>query len=237
MNILTRDKVTFGWKDMLKTPGKRWMNRTPSYNMCRAAERAYSEGLSVLDMKAVLEIYEKEEMEEGCETLYIMSGNGERESLHIGPRIGYLYPAKEIAVSLCTVGGVVDDKISGYAAKKEYLMMYYVYTFAVRALDELSEYVRGCLEARAKGKGWGVSPAMQPGSVNGWEVSGQRDLIRLGHGDKIGISLNETDFMLPQISNSSLIGLGPEYDASRVGSMCHECPRNKTCLWRRENIA
>lgn len=236
MEILTLDKVTFEWKDMLRTHGKNGRSRAPSENICRAAERAYAEGLAALDMKAALEIYVKEEIEEGCETLCLTSGDGRKESLRIGPRIGYLYPAKEIAVSLCTAGWGVSDKISGYAAKENYLMMYYVDAFAVRALAELSEYVRGHLEARAKEKGWGVSPAMQPGSVNGWEVSGQRDLMRLGHGDKIGISLNEADFMLPRISCSFLIGLGPEYSAAKAGSMCHECPRNKTCLWRRENL-
>ena len=66
-----------------------------------------------------------------------------------------------------------------YSFEEEYLLMYYLDSFAVKAIGELSELLRRTVEEMAKERGWGVGPSMQPGSVTGWDVSGQSDLYRL----------------------------------------------------------
>lgn len=49
-------------------------------------------------------------------------------------------------------------------------------------------------------------------SVEGsWSVRGQSDLYRAGHGEALGLTLNDASFLLPHVSNSALIGIGPHY--------------------------
>ena len=232
--LITLDKITFTWEDLLanmKSKGK----REPGPQMLEAAERAYSEGIGLLDLRAAYEVFEVQGIED--ETLILsLPSEDRREKLYIGPRISYLEPAEKAVIGLCTAGPAIVQAMEKYAAEEEYLLMYYIDAFAVKALGELSELFRHKAEDMAKENGWGVGPSMQPGAVTGWDVSGQSDLYRLAGGDSIGLRVNESHFLLPRISNSTIIGTGPGYRHMKVGSMCHECVRKDTCLWRRENV-
>ncbi len=56
-----------------------------------------------------------------------------------------------------------------YSVAEEYLLMYYVDAFAVKAFGELSELLRRTAEESSRcGKGLGRRTSMQPGSVTGW---------------------------------------------------------------------
>ena len=233
--LITLDKITFTWEDLIvnmKSKGK----RAPGPEMLEAAERAYKEGTGLLDLKAVYEVFDVEGIEEDKTLKLYLPAEDIRENLYIGPRISYLEPAKKAVIGLCTAGAPIVQTMEKYAAEEEYLLMYYIDSFAVKALGELSELLRRTVEEMAAEKGWGVGPSMQPGSVTGWEVSGQSDLYRLGKGETIGLCVNDSHFLLPRISNSTIIGTGPGYRDMKVGSMCHECVRKDTCLWMRENV-
>ena len=233
--LITLDKITFTWEDLIanmKGKGK----RGPGPEMIEAAERAYKEGAGLLDLKAVYEVFDVEGIEEDKTLKLYLPAEDIRENLYIGPRVGYLEPAKKAVIGLCTAGAPIVQTMEKYASKEEYLLMYYIDAFAVKALGELSELLRRTVEEMAAEKGWGVGPSMQPGSVTGWEVSGQSDLYRLGKGETIGLCVNDSHFLLPRISNSTIIGTGPGYRDMKVGSMCHECVRKDTCIWRRENV-
>ena len=232
--LITLDKITFTWEDLIanmKGKGR----RVPGPEMLEAAERAYREGIGLLDLKASCEVFDVEGIEE--ETLILSLPREERsERLYIGPRISYLEPAKKAVTGLCTAGHAIVQAMEKYSLEEEYLLMYYMDAFAVRALGEISELFRRTVEEVANEKGWCVGPSMQPGAVTGWSVSGQSDLYRLAGGDTIGLRINSSHFLLPRISNSTIIGTGPGYKDMKVGSMCHECVRRDTCLWRRENV-
>lgn len=232
--LLTLDKINFTWEDLLanmKNRGK----REPKPKILEAAERAYREGIALLDLKAVYEVFDVEGIEENCTLKLYLPSENLRENLYIGPRINYLEPAKKAVIGLCTTGSKIVEAMDNYSVDGDYLAMYYLDVFAVKALGELSEAFRRIVEEMASEKDWGVGPSMQPGSVTGWDVSGQSDLYRLSKGDSISLRINVSHFLMPMISNSTLIGTGPGYKDMKVGSMCHECVRQDTCLWRREN--
>ena len=234
MEILTLERVGITYEDLVAASAKN--GRVPSEDMIAAAKRAACEGSALIELRSVYEIYKNMEIASGSEVLELCGGSGAAERVHIGPKIGYLYPAKEIVIAICTAGKAIADAMRAYSESGDYLMMYYLDSFGVRALAEMSSYMRSHVERIAGEKGWGVGPSMQPGSVQGWDVTGQNDLYRLGHGSALGLTLNESSFLVPQISNSALIGIGPHYTESKIGSMCHECPRQNECLWRRENV-
>lgn len=233
--LLTLDKITFKWEDLLgnmKSSGR----REPGPEMLKAVERAYVEGMGLIDPKAAYQIYDVEGIEDEKTLKLFLPAENRREKLYIGPRASYLQPAQKAVIGLCTVGPAIVELMEKYSLEEEYLLMYYIDAFAVRALAEISEHLRRTVEDISKEQGWGVGPSMQPGSVVGWEVSGQRDLYRLGGGEAIGLSINDSHFLLPRISDSTIIGMGPGYRNVKVGSMCHECVRRDTCQWRRENV-
>lgn len=233
--LLTLDKINFAWEDLftnIKAKGK----REPGPQILEAAERVYKEGVGLLDLKAVYEVFDVESIEEDSTLKLYLPGEDLREELYIGSRVSYLEPAKKAVIGLCTAGSKIVEAMDKYSQDEDYLAMYYLDVFAVKALGELSEALRRTVEEMASEKGWGVGPSMQPGSVTGWDVSGQSDLYRLSKGDSIGLRVNDSYFLLPRISNSTIIGIGPGYKNIKVGSMCHECVRQDTCLWRRENV-
>lgn len=235
MVILSIDKVSFTAEDLVASAKKTGRRRSSSADMQECATKAYDEGAKLLSLRASVEFYDIGDIESGDENINLFT-KCTVEPVYIGQSIGYLFPAKTVAVALCTAGRSLVSAMDMYANNGEYLLMYYLDAFGVRALGEMSQKVREYVTAAAIEKGWGVGPQMQPGSVAGWEVSGQRDLFRLAHGEQLGLSLNESCFLIPRISDSLLIGIGPHYDKKQVGSLCSECPRFKECLWRKENI-
>ena len=70
----------------------------------------------------------------------------------------------------------------------------------------------------------------------GWNVRGQRDLLSLIPIDEIGVTLTSSYMLVPQKSGSGLIGTGPGYEQSQVGTLCHWCSLQSSCWRRRERV-
>lgn len=235
MAIITLDKVSFSCEEVLaKEKEKRKGKKLPEA-MEKGAYAAFDKALRLIELKALIETFPIRDI--SGEFVEIETERG-RERFHVGPRVaGLLMPAKEIAAALCTASGRVADKIHQYGAEGENILMYYLDIFAVKALDELAAKVSAHVEERANERGWGVGPLMQPGSAEGWAVTGQKTLFALCQGERLGLSINESSMLAPHISDSLIIGVGPDYANKRVGSLCPECPRYAVCLWRKENVA
>jgi hypothetical protein len=95
--------------------------------------------------------------------------------------------------------------------------------------------LRCVAEEAAASLGWGVSEALSPGSLVGWQLRGQRELCSLLPLETIGVRLNDYCVLEPHKSFSVMIGLGPGYTSAKVGSVCKYCALNATCWRRRED--
>lgn len=235
MAIITLDKVSFRCEEVLAKEKEKRKGKGLPESMEKGAYAAFDEALRLVELKAIVETFPIRDI--SGESVEIETERGS-ERFHVGPRVaGLLMPAKEIAAVLCTAGGKVADKIHQYGAEGENILMYYLDIFAVKALADLVAKVSAHVEEGAKERGWGVAPLMQPGSVEGWAVTGQKTLFALCQGERLGLSINESSMLVPHISDSLIIGEGPDYANKRVGSLCPECPRYAVCLWRKENVA
>jgi hypothetical protein len=105
----------------------------------------------------------------------------------------------------------------------------------VVGLGAVGEALRCLAEETAAREEWGVSAALSPGSLVGWELVGQRELCALLPLDSIGVRLNGYCVLEPHKSFSLVIGIGPGYDSGHVGSVCKFCALKNSCWRRRED--
>jgi hypothetical protein len=163
------------------------------------------------------------------------SQGGQQSTLRIGPKADLLRGAERALVSVVTIGSELERRVHELQAAGEGLRSYLLDSAGVVALGAVSEAIRCLAEEAAADHEWGVSPSLSPGSLVGWPLVGQRELCALLPLDAIGVQLNSHCVLVPYKSVSGLIGLGPGYGASRVGSVCKYCSLRNTCWRRRED--
>lgn len=152
--------------------------------------------------------------------------------LTIGPKIDLLEPAKRVIVAVHTIGRKLEDKVEELMQSGDALHGYMLDSVGVLALGAAGEALHHIAEARAEELGWGLGPALAPGTLVGWDLSGQRQLCDLLPLERIGVELNPYYVLEPHKSVSTLVGLGPKYSTFKVGSVCRFCALKESC-WRR----
>jgi hypothetical protein len=155
--------------------------------------------------------------------------------LHIGPKAGLMAGARRALVGVGTIGPALEARVHELQAAREVLDSYLLDSAGVVALGAVGEALRCLAEEAAAAEGWGVSPALSPGSLVGWPLTGQRVLCGLLPLAEIGVHLNGYCVLEPHKSFSSLIGLGPDFHSGKVGSVCKYCSLQDTCWRRRED--
>jgi hypothetical protein len=157
---------------------------------------------------------------------------GEEAVLHVGPKADLLRGASQALVGVGTIGPELEEQVSRLGSDREGLKSYMLDTVGVLVVGAVGAALRCLAEETAAGQGLGVSLALAPGSLLGWSLRGQRELCALLDLESIGVQLNSHNMLVPQKSSSVLIGLGPGYTATKVGSVCKYCALQGTC-WRR----
>ena len=160
---------------------------------------------------------------------------GMESVLHVGPKAGLLADAQRALVSVATIGPALGREVSELQRAGKGLTSYLLDTAGVLALGAVGASLRCLVEETAAAQRWGVSEALAPGSLVGWQVRGQRELCSLLPLDAIGVRLNEHCVLEPHKSFSVVIGLGSGYTRIKVGSACKYCALQHTCWRRRED--
>ena len=137
-----------------------------------------------------------------------------------------------ISAAVYTIGPALERQVHGLETAGETLLAYMLDTVGVLALGAVGEALRDRVENLASELGWGVSPALSPGSLVGWPLTGQRELCALLQLERIGVCLNSYCVLEPHKSVSMVIGLGSGYESNHVGSVCRYCSLAASC-WRR----
>ncbi len=164
----------------------------------------------------------------------VLFHDGQNHRLTIGPRVDLLAPAREIMAAVCTIGPALERRVHELDAGGECLLAFMLDSVGVLALSAASEKVRQMAQEHAAQLGWGVSPALSPGSLEGWPLQGQREVCALLPMDEVGVHLNDHYVLAPHKSTTMVIGLGPGYSSTHVGSLCRYCTLTPSCWRRRE---
>jgi hypothetical protein len=196
-------------------------------SLLAAAEEAATLSQSLLAPLALYDEFETRSVHD--ELLELADG---QPSLSVGPKADLLAPAETVQIAVYTIGEALETTVGELMRSGEPLLSYMLDCAGVLALGAIGEHMRVLTEERAAERGWGVSPALSPGSLVGWSLTGQRELCSLLPIADIGIRLSEYCVLEPHKSVSVLIGMGAGYDAHEVGSVCRYCSLRDRC-WRR----
>lgn len=160
------------------------------------------------------------------------SESGAEGCLTIGPKVDLLASATRLMVAVYTIGPALESRVHELYAAGGDLLAFMLDSVGVQALGAIGETLYERAEERAMELGWGVSPALSPGSLVGWSLQGQREVCALLPLDEIGVRLSDHCVLEPHKSVSMVVGLGPGYESSHVGSVCRYCCLADSC-WRR----
>lgn len=153
--------------------------------------------------------------------------------LTVGPKVDLLTSAERVIVAVYTIGPALERRVHELQSAGETLLAYMLDTVGVLALGAVGEVLRVRAESQASELGWGVSPALSPGSLVGWPLNGQRELCALLPLERISVHLSSYYVLEPHKSVSMVIGLGSGYESNHVGSVCRYCSLSSSC-WRRQ---
>jgi hypothetical protein len=156
---------------------------------------------------------------------------GAEVGLRLGPKADLMAPARLVQVSASTLGPALDKRVKELNQMGEPMKSFVLDSVGVLGLWQVGQAVRRLAEKTAADRGWGVGRGLSPGSLIGWSLQDQPRLCNLLPLEEIGVQVLESCVLVPLKSASLAIGLGPDYQAQKVGSVCRWCHNRETC-WR-----
>jgi hypothetical protein len=155
--------------------------------------------------------------------------NGRQASLALGWSTTFLKHAELVVAGGYTVGKKVQKASAVASQQKDYLASYLIEQLGLALLGKTGTVVNHHIEAIAGTMGWGVGPLLSPGSVHGWELTDQENLCKLLPLAEIGMKCSAGGVLAPFNSLTFIVGLGPGYNSSRIGSPCAICNNRHKC--------
>lgn len=159
-----------------------------------------------------------------------LAGDGTSYRFHLGHSGQFIQPARLALAAAYTAGPDLESRARQLAAERRYLESYLLEQIGLAILGQIGHLVSRHAETTARALGWGVGPFLSPGSVHGWELAEQPNFCRLLPLANSPISCNAEGTLAPLNSLTCLIGIGPQYPSSTVGSTCMVCSRRDHCL-------
>ena len=158
--------------------------------------------------------------------------SGERTTIELGFSIQFAAEAKKALIGVYTVGNELENLAKEASGNGLHLEAYIYDLIGLAILKKVNDKINGLAEEYAADHGWGVTPFLSPGSVHGWELEDQPNLIGLLPIHDIGVEKTGTGVLLPFKSLSFFIGTGSALKAARVGTTCLVCSRKENCEMR-----
>jgi uncharacterized membrane protein YgdD (TMEM256/DUF423 family) len=222
---LTAEQVLEAQYSRRQRPNKPWL--------VEVAQQAIDMSRSLVAPAAIYGEFAVQRLEE--ERVIVSSNGSGIQPLTIGPKVDLLAPAAQVMVAVYTIGPALERRVDELNRSGEAALAYMLDAVGVMALGEVGEALRVLTEERASARDWGVGPALSPGSLVGYALTGQRELSALLPLGEIDVQLSPQCVLIPHKSVSMVIGMGPEYETGHVGSVCGFCSLADHCWRRRED--
>lgn len=200
------------------------------------AKSALNKTKGIIYPKAVYQWFAFENTGKGTSGSIIQRA-GDHVTFDFGWSFQFLRHARYALISVITTGQAFEKELKHTLSKGDPLEAYFLDLIGLIALGQLEETIKGIAEKKASNLGWGVSPFLSPGSVRGWDLEDQVKLCSVLPLEKIAVTFQSDSVLSPLKTVSCLIGLGPEYSASHVGTTCQVCSKNDTCPMKQKQTA
>lgn len=194
------------------------------------AEETLDKVKNIWKPSAVYNWFEFQQMDTdtlGC----IFQNTGSLRLMHFGHAIKFLKQARYALISVYTTGPELERESIEASARGDLLAAYFLDIIGLIVLDRTGQAVKAMAEDQARQLGWGVSPFLSPGSIHGWDLKEQTNLCSLLPLERINVQIQD-DILSPFKTVSCLIGMGPGYEATQVGSTCQVCSNRHSCQIR-----
>jgi hypothetical protein len=142
-----------------------------------------------------------------------------------------LTEAKELAITVCTIGPKLEKQVTDYTNGGETLRSILLDGIGSAAVDTLAQQACKLIAGEASSRGYQVSSPVNPG-MPGLPLTEQWQLLKLSNAREIGVSLTSLGIMVPRKSTSMVVGMGPQMQTWTQVEVCAHCSLSKTCPYR-----
>jgi hypothetical protein len=132
-----------------------------------------------------------------------------------------------LAFGVCTLSPAVEERIRGLFREKRASLALAVDGVANELLFEGSNRMRERLLSDVSKRGLCVSGELRPGDP-GLAQETQRAVMRLAHGDELGVRVNSNFVLSPMKSVTVMYGVGQDLPPA-LWSRCEECRSREKC--------
>jgi hypothetical protein len=150
----------------------------------------------------------------------------------LGFSVQFVEGAEMTLIGVYTVGQELEGLTKSASVSGLHLDSYIYDMIALGVLEKVKDQVNALVENYALERKWGVSPFLSPGSVHGWKLEDQLNLIELLPIREIGVEKSSSGVLHPFKSLSFLIAVGPGLQQVKVGTSCQVCSRGENCEMR-----
>ncbi len=159
----------------------------------------------------------------------VINSNSSPVVLDMGHSAKFIKAARYVLVAAYSMGVEIENESRKSSENKAFLVSFILDLIGLLVLEKTGNIVKKIAELKAAELGWGVSPFLSPGSIHGWELEEQSKLCSLLPLNDINVHIRDDAVLIPFKSLSCLIGIGPEYKTTLVGTTCQVCSKNDVC--------
>ncbi|MBN1505061.1 MAG: hypothetical protein JW952_08385 [Candidatus Eisenbacteria bacterium] len=140
-------------------------------------------------------------------------------------------PALEVALSVCTIGAPLEERVSEYSSAGELTRSLILDAAGSVLTEAVCDYANEKICGRAVGRSLYTTRRVSPG-YGRWKIEEQKVIFQLLPADSIGVTLTKSYMMIPRKSVSFAVRLTAERPTGQFGSPCATCGR-EGCEFRR----
>ena len=111
-----------------------------------------------------------------------------------------------VVLFMVTIGPALEEEVESLFKRDEMTRAVILDAIGSETADDAADRMhRIVIKQRAMAEGYKVTPRFSPG-YGDWPVTVQGEFFKASHGDRIGISVNESSLMIPRKSVSAVLG-------------------------------
>lgn len=119
--------------------------------------------------------------------------------------VKHLKDCYQVSLFVCTIGSEYSERIKTYLDEKEIAKATVLDAVCSEAIEAVTEKINAMIRQEAEAAGATTVSRFSTG-YGDWEVSSQKELCALLEGNEIGITVNDSNLMIPEKSVSACVG-------------------------------